>query len=66
MERIKAILEKYNDKEASKLFEDSVNELFKKGFAKGVYQDYGVVADISSILGICETTIKKNIKKEEA
>ena len=62
MERIKVILANY-DEEGLQLFKDSVNELFAKGFAKGCYQDYGVITDISRILTICEDLIKKGLNK---
>ena len=58
MERIKKILENYDEK-GRQLFKDSVDELFKKGFRKGCFQDYSVVADISNILSICEDVMKE-------
>ena len=66
MERIKEILDNY-DAKGLRIFKESVNELFEKGFANGCFQDYGVVADISRILSICEAVIKdgQNIEGEE-
>lgn len=52
------------DAEGAKLWAESVDELFKKGFPNGVYQDYGVVADIASILGIITTYLKERFPEE--
>ena len=58
MERLKKVLEKYSPEDA-KLFSDTVDMLCKKGVAKGCYQDFSVLMDVLSILGICEAIIKE-------
>lgn len=50
---IKAILSKYETQYDIKLFIDTVDELFRVGIAKGCYQDYSVLIDVTSILICC-------------
>ncbi len=59
MNKIKEILDKY-DVDGLECFKATVEELCKKGVAKGCYQDYGVLADVVSILTFCESYIKEN------
>ena len=57
MDKIKEILEKYSQKDLE-LFKSTVEELYKNGFQKGCFQDYGILVDITSILCECEAYIK--------
>lgn len=57
MERIKEILDKYPPEKA-KIFEDTVDMLYKKGIPNGCYQDYTVLMDVMDIIATCERIIK--------
>lgn len=57
MERIKEILDKYSADDA-KAYADTVEMLYKKGIPNGCFQDYSLLMDVMSILGICELIIK--------
>ena len=59
MDKIKEILSNYS-KEDRSLFHDTVDMLFSKGVANGVYQDMMVLVDIIEILAACEEIIKNN------
>lgn len=65
MKRIKNVLEKYKSEEDIKNFSNSIEMLCKKGIANGVYQDYSVLADVVSLLTICEAIIKAGYPIEE-
>ena len=56
MERIKKILENYTP-EDHKIFKDTVDMLCSKGIGNGCYQDYTVLADVVSLLGILECIV---------
>ena len=62
MERIKEVLAKYKPDDAKK-FHDTVDMLCKKGIGNGVYQDYGMLMDVLSILTISEAIIKEGTQK---
>lgn len=53
-EKISAIL----DKNEYKPFNDTIDELCKKGFPNGCFQDYAVLCDVIEILGACENYLK--------
>ncbi len=55
-EKITEILENY-DKKDSKIFNDTIDELCKKGIPNGCYQNNTVLLDVVSILTICENII---------
>lgn len=65
MERIKKILDNYTTEEDYKLFKQTNDELCKKGIAKGCFQDYTVLADVVSILSICESIVKDKAKENK-
>ncbi len=46
--------------EDHKLFHQTVQELFEKGFTKGCFQNYEMLADILTILNQCELLIKNS------
>lgn len=58
MDRIKKILDNYTPEDA-KIVKDTVDMLCSKGIGNGVYQDYTVLADVVSILGILEQIVKE-------
>lgn len=47
------------DAEGAKLWGETVEELFKNGFRKGTFQDYGVVADVAEVLSMVERYLKE-------
>lgn len=57
MEKIKKILEQYIGD--SNIFSSTIETLCAKGIPNGCYQDYTVLADVVSILSICESLIKR-------
>lgn len=59
MEKIKAILEKYNEGDA-KEFKATIEMLCNKGIANGCYQDYTMLADVIDLLYTCESIIRGN------
>jgi hypothetical protein len=58
VEEIKKILDKFTSKDAD-AFAETVDMLYKKGIPNGVFQDYGLLMDVMSILAICENIIKE-------
>jgi hypothetical protein len=61
MHRIQAILDKYDARDAQ-AFNDTIDMLLSKGVANGVYQDFGILCDLTAILGTCESIIKEKNK----
>lgn len=52
------------DAEGARLWGETVNELFKHGFQKGCFQDYGVVSDVAEILSIVERYLKERFPEK--
>ena len=63
MKEIVDILEKYS-KDDYQLFYNTVDMLCKKG-VNGEFYDYGVLADVISILSYCEKYIKSGTLHEK-
>lgn len=59
LERIKSVLEKYNEQDA-KAFKDTIDMLCSKGIGNGCYQDYALLMDVISILTIAESIVRGN------
>lgn len=59
IKEIERILGKYSSNKAE-LFEDTVRTIINVGIPDGSFQDYALVSDIVSILGICYTIVKEN------
>lgn len=58
VKRLNEVLKRFP---SQKVFKDTVDELIKNGVPKGCYQDYGALADVLEILGICEEILKEEV-----
>ncbi len=52
------------DAEGAELWGKTVEELFANGFARGCFQNYGVVGDVAAILNIVGRYLKERFPKE--